>query len=144
MAVFDPKQVSVLINGVPIDDWSDGADVIQAEYNTDAGATTIGANGKGVFVASANQSGKVTLKIKQHSPDNKYLNGLRTQQETRLKSFTPLELNIRDLLNEDVVTASKGFFTTRPKFARGDGHNPTEWVIEFETLNMELEKGLWN
>ncbi|MGF6878358.1 phage structural protein [Paraburkholderia sp. MM5477-R1] len=144
MASFDPKQVSVLINGVPIDDWSDGADVIQAEYNADAGALTVGANGTSIFVASADDSGQVTLKIKQHSPNSKYLNALRVQQQSNLKTFTPLELNIRDLLNDDVVTASKGYFTTRPKYTRGAGHNPTEWVMVFETLNMNLEKGIWN
>ncbi|KUZ70671.1 MULTISPECIES: phage structural protein [Burkholderia cepacia complex] len=144
MASFDPKQVSVLINGVPIDDWSDGADVIQAEYNADAGTLTMGGNGTGIFVASADDSGKVTLKVKQHSPNSKYLNALRIQQQTNLKSFTPLELNIRDLLNDDVVTASKGYFTTRPKYTRGTSHNPTEWVMVFEKLNMDLEKGLGN
>ncbi|MDN7790444.1 DUF3277 family protein [Burkholderia contaminans] len=144
MASFDPKQVSVLINGVPIDDWADGGDVIQAEHNADAGALTIGANGKGVFVANPDESGKLTLKIKQHSPNNKFLTGLQTQQRTNLKAFTPLELSIRDLLNDDVVTASKGYFTTLPKYVRGTAHNPHEWVIAFETMNIKLENGLGN
>ncbi len=49
MAVFDPKQVIVLLDGREISDWADGADVISAVQNQDAGSWTIGANGTGVL-----------------------------------------------------------------------------------------------
>jgi hypothetical protein len=144
MSSFDPKQVSVLINGVLIDDWADGSDVIDAKNTKDAGAYTIGANGTGVFIADPDQSGTLALKIKQHSANNKYLAGLMAQQRRSLKAFTPLELEIRDLLNEDVVTGVKGFFTTPPAYTRGTAHNPEVWTIAFEKLDIKLERGLGN
>lgn len=144
MSRFDPKQVSVLINGVLIDDWADGSDVIDAKNTTDAGAHTIGANGTGVFIANPDQSGTLALKIKQHSANNKYLAGLLAQQRRSLKAFTPLELEIRDLLNEDVVTGVNGYFTTPAAYTRGTSHNPEVWTISFERLDIKLERGLGN
>lgn len=142
MAVFDPKQVVVLIDGREISDWADGADVISAVQNQDAGAWTIGANGKGVFVANPDASGKLTLKIKQHSDDNAFLSKLFNQQKSAIKTFIPLTLSIRDLLNDDVVTATKGYFTTPTGFVRGAGHNAQTWTIDFEEMTLNLERGV--
>ncbi|KAA6208764.1 phage structural protein [Avibacterium paragallinarum] len=142
MAVFDPKQVIVLLGGREISDWADGADVISAVQNQDAGSWTIGANGTGVFVANPDSSGKLTLKIKQHSEDNAYLSKLFNQQKSAIKTFSPMTLSIRDLLNDDVVTATKGYFTTPTGFTRGAGHNAQTWVIEFEKMTLNLEKGV--
>lgn len=142
MAVFDPKEVIVLLDGREISDWSDGSDVISAAFQTDDGEYVIGANGTGVFIANTNKSGKLTLKIKQHSEDNAYLSKLRNQQKNSIKTFTPMTLSIRDLLNGDVVTATKGYFTTPPAFTRGQGHNAEEWTMVFEQMNTEFEKGV--
>jgi hypothetical protein len=144
MSRFDPKQVSVLIDGVLIDDWSDGSDVIDAKNATDAGALTVGANGTGVFVSNPDKSGTLALKIKQHSANNKYLAGRMAQQRNSLKAFTPVTLEIRDLLNEDVVTGVEGYFTTPPGFTRGNGHNPEVWTLVFVQLDIKLERGLGN
>ena len=142
MAVFDPKEVSVLLDGREISDWADGADVISATYQTDDGEMVIGANGTGVFIANTNNSGKLVLKVKQHSEDNAYLIKLRNQQKKRIKTFTPITLAIRDLINGDVVTATKGYFTTPPNFVRGQGHNAQSWKFVFEQMEINLEKGM--
>ena len=142
MAVFDPKQVVVLLDGKEISDWADGSDVINATNQVDAGQMVIGANGTGVFIANPDQSGKLTLKIKQHSEDNAYLSKLFNQQKTSIKTYLPMTLAIRDLINDDVVTASKGYFTTPAPYMRGNGHNATTWTIVFEKMTMNLEKGV--
>ncbi len=142
MAVFDPKQVIVLLDGKEISDWSDGSDVISAVNQVDAGQLVIGANGTGVFIANPDNSGKLTLKIKQHSADNAYLSKLFNQQKSSIKTFSPITLSIRDLINDDVVTASKGYFTTPTDYVRGNGHNAQTWTIVFEQMTMNLEKGV--
>lgn len=142
MAVFDPKEVSVLLDGREIDDWADGADVISANYQADDGEIVIGANGTGVFIANTNNSGVLVLKIKQHSEDNAHLIKLRNQQKKRIKTFAPMTLAIRDLMNGDVVTATKGYFTTPPSFVRGQGHNAQTWTFVFEQMEINLEKGM--
>ena len=142
MAVFDPKQVIVLLDGKEISDWSDGSDVISAVNQVDAGQLVIGANGTGVFIANPDNSGKLTLKIKQHSADNAYLSKLFNQQKSSIKTFSPITLSIRDLINDDVVTASKGYFTTPTDYVRGNGHNAQTWTFVFEQMTMNLEKGV--
>ncbi|MCG9064716.1 DUF3277 family protein [Laribacter hongkongensis] len=143
-AKFDPKQVSVLLNGYAISDWADGSDVISYKAVTDAGSYTIGANGTGVFIANPDESHVLVLKLKQHSPENKWLNDQFRQQRKQIKSFTPFTLEIRDLLNEDVATGVNGFFTTPTDFTRGAGHNPHAWTIVFESGDIKQEKGWAN
>ncbi|OOF40941.1 hypothetical protein BKK47_02615 [Rodentibacter mrazii] len=142
MAIFDPKQVVVLLDGKEISDWSDGSDVINATNQVDAGQLIIGANGTGVFIANPDKSGKLTLKIKQHSADNAYLNKLFNQQKNSIKTFMPFTLAIRDLINDDVVTATKGYFTTPTPYTRGNGHNAQTWTIVFEQMTINLEQGV--
>ena len=139
---FNPRDVSVLINGVRLSDWSDGNDVIQAKLNADAGSYTMGANGTGVFIANPDQSDTLTLKVKQHSPDNHYLDRLFKQQRSTIKTFTPMTLSIVDLLNDDKVSGLNGYFTTSPDYTRGMAHNTTTWTLVFEQLTITLEKGL--
>ncbi|AVK08189.1 MULTISPECIES: phage structural protein [Pseudomonas aeruginosa group] len=142
MAIYDHNQLSVLLNGYEIKDWADGADTVKFAFAKDAGEMLIGADGGGVFVASTDRSGKLTLKIRQHSEDNRYLNRLRALQDGNIKAFVPLTLEIRDLLNEDLVSATRGYFTTRPEYTRGAGHNATTWTIVFERASVNLEKGV--
>src|SRR5690606_14326038 len=142
MAIYDHNQLSVLINGYEIRDWADGADVLKLEFAKAAGEMKMGSNGSGVFVANADRSATLTLKLKQHSPDNKFLNKLRVLQDSNLKAFLPLTLEVRDLLNEDLVSATKGYFTTRPSYTRGNAVNDTSWVIVFERASVNLEQGV--
>lgn len=142
MAIFDPKQVTVLLNGREISDWADGSDVINLTANQPAGAYTMGVGGTGVFVANPDGSGKLTLKIKQHSPDNEFLSKLFNKQKANIKIASALTLSIRDLINDDTATGVKGYFTDSPAYARGNGHNATTWVIEFERVTIKLEKGV--
>ena len=141
MAVFDPKQVVVLLDGREISDWADGSDVISAEHSAGAGEYTIGANGKGVFVANPDKSLKLQLKIKQHSEDNKFLTDLFYKQKNSIKTFTPVTLSIRDLINDDTVTAVKGYFVDAHTYVRGVGHNAVTHTIVFESGEIKLETG---
>lgn len=138
---FDPKFHSVLINGYEIKDWAKGGDAISYVYNTDAGALAMGSRGNGVFVANQDQSTTLTLKLLQHSPDNKFLQRLSAQQRNNFKTFVPLTLAIRDLINEDRASGTEGFFTTLPGLVRGDVANDTTHVIVFVQGNIVLENG---
>lgn len=139
---FDPALHAVLINGYEIKDWAKGGDAISFVYNTDAGALTMGARGNGVFVANQDRSGTLTLKLLQHSPDNKFLQRLSARQRNDMKSYVPLTLSIRDLINEDRASGISGFFTTLPGLVRGDAANDTTHVIVFEKANIVLENGV--
>ena len=142
MSVYDPDQISVLIGDYRITEFDGSADAISAKMNGDRGELVM-AGSKGVFVRKTDRSGTLTLKLKQHGADIKYLNDLMDSQED-LKSFTPLSLKIQDLLNQDKVSGDKGFFTVNPDFNRGEGHNPNSFTIAFERMSIKLEKGHGN
>ncbi|ETD72971.1 hypothetical protein V757_01105 [Pelistega indica] len=142
MKIFDPKEVLVLLNGREISDWGDGGDQIKVVNNSPNGQMVIGNNGKGVFVANPDESGTLTLKLKQHSADNKYLSRLHQQQKRSIKTFVPFTLTVKDLINEDLVVATKGYFTTAKEMTRGNAHNPHTWEIVFEQMTITHEEGV--
>ena len=144
MAVYDHKQAVLVISGYEIKDFDDSSDAVSFAFGADAGGYTIGANGKGVFVANGNKSGTLTLKVLQHSADNKFLSQLRNQQENNIGTFAPMPMFFRDTLNGDTVTGEKGYFTVKEGLKRGQGHNSATWTIQFEKLVQNQEKGLHN
>ena len=141
MKIYDPKKISVTLNGVNVSDWADGSDVVAATNNKEAGAWTMGADGRGVFAATPDNSGKLVIKLKQHSEDNERLSKMFLEQKTNIATFKPFHLVINDLINGDVVEANNGFFTTPTGYTRGAGHNAQTWTIEFESMDIKLEKG---
>ena len=144
MAVFDPKQVSVVLNGVQISDWADGADVISYTPISERATRTAGADGRGVIVLNPDNGHTLVLKIKQNSADNERLQEMCDKQSANIKSFGLLSLDIRDLLNDDLATGESGVFSNISGFVRGVGHNACEWTILFDVGTIKRTKGVFN
>lgn len=144
MARYQHDYAVLLLNGYEITGYADGSDAISIENAVDAGAYTIGASGKGVFLGSCNQSGTLTIKLLQHSEDCKFLQDLYNKQRNDFKNFSPIEMEFKDTLNGDEITGLNGFFLNNGTFSRGDSHNPTEFKIAFESINRKLENGADN
>lgn len=144
MAVYDHKQSVLSLSGYEITAFDESTDSISIDQTVDAGAYTIGSSGDGVFVTSGDESGTLTIKLLQHSQDNKVLSQLYNQQRNAIKSFTPIEMYFKDSLNGDEVVGTQGFFTTPPPTTRGAGHNPTTWVIVFRKIQTKYDKGALN
>ncbi len=70
---YSAEQVKVLVNGVPIEGFANGDDVIAIEYNTDLIETDTGADGHSIRSVSADNSGMITLKLLYTSPSTDYL-----------------------------------------------------------------------
>ncbi|QQP86944.1 phage structural protein [Entomomonas asaccharolytica] len=144
MAVFDPKQISVIINDVQIEDWADGSDVVSYTRNSELATRTAGADGTGTFIINPDKGYTLVIKLKQNSPDNVRMQQMQKQQENNLKTFGLLTLDIKDLLNEDVAFGNKGMFTNTPAFTRGVGDNPSEWTIIFDKGGITQANGAFN
>lgn len=144
MSVFDPTQVVVLLNGVQISDFGEKGDAIELKPGVPAGNYTMGVTGKGTFVLDPDKSATLTLNLQQHSPDNRWLNQQKALQRGNIRAFIPFTLEIRDLLNEDLATAQRGYFTELPGYARGTSAKNTVWTIVFENHDISLEKGYGN
>ena len=141
---FDLKQCVLMINGREITDFADGADSITFAPNGDIGQLTIGATGKGVFVATNNNSVTCTFNVLQNGADNEFLSELLTRQRKMLKSFETVSLYFKDTMNGDEFVCTDGYFITRPNFARGNQYNSQQWVITFIEGDEKLAKGWGN
>lgn len=141
---YDPKSSVVMINGREITGFADGADSISFAPAADIGQLTIGATGKGVFVATNNNSVATTLRLLQNDADNQFLNELMTRQRKMLKSFETVTLYFKDLINGDTYTCSDGYFIVRPTYTRGNQANIHQWDITFINGDEKLEKGWGN
>ncbi|MDF2114798.1 DUF3277 family protein [Roseiarcaceae bacterium H3SJ34-1] len=62
--------VVLQIDGVRIQGFADGDDVIKLERSTELGTPLIGADGASIVSISADRSAKLTLKLLQTSPAN--------------------------------------------------------------------------
>jgi hypothetical protein len=144
MAIYKHSQSVLTLSGYELSAFDESADSISIAPVGDEGAYTIGASGRGVFVATGNESGVLTVKLLQHSRDNKFLSEQFAAQRNNLKNFVPIEMYFKDTLNGDEFIGTRGFFTTPPTFARGTAHNIMTWVISFEKAQFKLEQGLYN
>ncbi|WP_410009804.1 DUF3277 domain-containing protein [Pantoea agglomerans] len=142
MAAFDIKQVHLMLNERVITGFTAENNAIDYKYAKDAGEYAIGAHGTGVFVSNPDESTVLTLRMLQHHPDCAWLSQQRALQRKSLKVFTPFSLIITDLLNDDVATGSKGYFTALPAYTRGAQHNPNAFTMVFETGSMLLMPGM--
>lgn len=144
MAYFDIKQVNLSLNTRAITGLTTDNDAISVAFTGEAGKWTLGANGSGVWTANSDTSGTLTLKLVQNHPDNAWLSQQFALQRNDLRAFTPFSLVIRDLLNNDLVSASNGMFSTPLKFVRGAQPNGSTWTIAFESVQFTLAPGYGN
>ena len=144
MSVFDPSQMSVIIDGRAITTWGEKGDMLTLTPGAPAGAYTMGSDGKGVFVVDPDKSATLVLNLPQHSADNKWFSQQKAMQQNSIRSFIPKTLEITDLLNGDVVSAQKGYFTELPPYARGTAAKNTVWTLVFETHSSNLAEGFGN
>lgn len=142
MARFDIKQIHLMLNERVITGFTSENNAVDYKYAKDAGEYAIGAHGTGVFVANPDQSTVLTIRMLQHHPDCAWLSQQRALQRQDLKSFTPFSLIITDLMNDDVATGSKGFFTALPAYTRGAQHNPNVFTLAFESGSLLLMDGI--
>ncbi|BEM41651.1 hypothetical protein SME13J_02700 [Serratia marcescens] len=139
---YDHKQSVLTLSSYSITAFDESGDSLSIGPVGDIGAYTIGAGGRGVFVSTGNESGTLTLKLLQHSPDNAFLSNQYNLQVNSLKAFTPIEMYFKDTINGDEAVGTRGYFTTRPTTARGTSHNATTWTITFEKVTTQYAEGL--
>lgn len=79
MSSYDPKKVSVIVDGQFIVGYMDGT-FVNAEKNEDNVIPHVGAQGDVTFTESADDTGLITLTLKQNSSSLPFLQSLATQK----------------------------------------------------------------
>lgn len=79
VTTWDFRKVSLIIDGVYITGFMDGSP-ISAEPNEDSKIPHIGAAGDVTFAESNDETGTITVTLKQNSTSNRHLNDLSKQR----------------------------------------------------------------
>ena len=135
MQVYSFSEITALVNGVEISDWAEAEDVILAERLNDAVTHVVGAGGEMAINVSPDQSGSVTLKLKQTSPANSLLYSL--SQAAQNGAFVPINFYMKDNARQDVIQGTVGYIQNPASMTRGNGVNESEWVLVFEKLYLK-------
>lgn len=124
----------LLINGVEIDGFDEGDDVISLERLGDSASHKIGTDGEMSVAISADRSGSVKFRLMQTSSKNLYLSGLIGSQENG--AFIPIFVQFRDTKGNDFGSGTQGYITRPASMIRGTGVNSQEWTIIVERLDL--------
>jgi hypothetical protein len=127
--VYGMDNVVLQIDGVRIQGFGDGDDVISIERNTDLGTPLIGADGASIVSISADRSAKLTLNLLQTSPANQYL--LNKVSRQRAGALTGLTFNIGfvDLSCGESGGCTTAIVTKEAMPQKGKNASEREWEI---------------
>ena len=132
------QNVVVYLNGIEVDAFAEGDDVISAGMSVEQVMTSVGADGHMVTSISSDKSGFFKLKLQATSPTNKVLSLLSNAQRAGTSTFVPIVGLIQDLHRQDLVTGTVGVIKKQPDFTRGVKGGDMEWEITFERVDMLL------
>lgn len=124
----------LLVNGVNIDGWADGDDVITAERAVDSALSRVGAYGEMTVAVVGDRSGTITFNLMQNSDSNTYLSGIVLAMEN--SAFVPVFVQWKDLAGGDLISGTQGFIHRPSTLIRGVGVNVNEWMITTERLDI--------
>ena len=124
----------LLVNGVEINGFDEGDDVINLDRLNDSAAHKIGTDGEMTVSISADRSGTCTFRLMQSSDSNTYLSGLITAQENG--AFIPIFLQFKDTRGLDIGSGTQGYINRPATMTRGTNANSQEWIITVERLDM--------
>lgn len=124
----------LLVDGVEIEGYDEGDDVIQLERTNDSATDVVGADGTMTVSVSADRTGTCTFRIMQTSDSNTYLSGLIAAQENG--AFAPVFVQFKDTTGLDLASGTQGYITRPANMKRGTNAQAQEWVIKCERLDL--------
>ena len=134
MKEYSFLNVTLIVNGVAMDGFDEGDDVISLARTNDSAAHKVGVDGDMTISISADRSGSCTFRMMQSSNANTYLSGLVAAQENG--AFAPILLLMKDVKGGSMGVGSKGYITKPADMVRGQNANAQEWVIVVENLSL--------
>ncbi len=134
MKEFSFLNIILLVNGVPIEGFDEGDDVITLERINDSAAHKVGTDGEMTVSISADRSGTMTFRLNQSSDSNLFLSGLIIAQENG--AFVPIFAQFKDTKGLDLASGTQGYIQRPANMVRGTNSQPQEWVIVVERLDL--------
>ena len=138
MASYAFQNSTLIIDDIIITGRASGDDTVVIEKNEDDWTQFIGNDGDPMNILSANESGTITFKLMQNSPENKSLSELRKKKRVEGGSFDcSFNTNTDDGSGVDAV-GSTCVIKTKPVRTFGAGQNFVEYTILCGRLTEEV------
>jgi len=122
------------VNGIEINGFDEGDDLITLERLNDSASHVVGGDGEMSVSISADRSGSVTFRLMQTSQSNGYLSGLIKLQESF--TLTPIAVFFKDTRGNEIGLGTYGYITKPASMSRGSKASSQEWVIIVERLDL--------
>jgi len=122
---YKPGEVSVVFGGYELTGFADGT-IVVVEREEDSFTKHVGADGEVSRTLNANQSGTVTLTLKQTSDSNRILGELLATDEDDGSGVA--ELIVKDNLTNKAF-AGEAWLQKPPNFERGKEQSDQVWTF---------------
>lgn len=130
-ATYDFSQVNVIVGGVPISGFSDGA-AVTVDFDEQQFTKVTGADGLTTRSKSNNYAGSITLSMQQSSSSNDYLSSLWSAD--RLNNAGVVPVLIKDQSGRTLWTAENAWVQGLPSQEFGKELASREWVLDCDAL----------
>jgi hypothetical protein len=132
LRTFDPKQVLVIIGGVPMSGYADGT-FVSVERTSDTFTKVSGADGIVSRAKSNDRSGSLTLTLAQTSPSNDVLSALAVTDE--LTNLGVVPVLIKEVSGSTVIVSAFGWVKKPPMVEYGKEIVNREWVLDLADVD---------
>jgi len=126
---FSPNDISVIVNGIPLDGFADGT-FVNVAYNSDAATMVEGADGSPAIAFKRGARGAtITLTCLQTSLGNNVLNGFLQAQKFAGSGAATVSVTIRNNQGGELVSMPRGVFMKEPDVSYAAEIGNREWTI---------------
>lgn len=130
---YNPANILVAWNGIPIEGFADGTFVV-AERANDSFSKVVGSSGEGARAKSNDKSGSVTVTLMQTSASNDLLSAALALDENSGDAVGPLL--ITDLNGTTLIEAQTAWILRPPNNEFGREISNREWVFDTDSLGI--------
>ena len=136
LSTYDPKDITVSVNGTPIRGFSD--DVVTVERAEDQVSDVVGADGEVMRTLTNDRRGIITISLQQTSASNLVLSNLANTDELTGGSIFPV------LIQDDrsgsppreTHFAAEAWIQKQPQAVFNKTNSPRVWIIRCADLRM--------
>lgn len=131
---YDPKQVALIVGGVPIGGYADGT-FISAERTADTFTKVSGGDGVVSRSKTNDKSGTIAISLQKTSPSNDVLAGFALLDETSNSGIVPIV--VQDFSGRTTIVSAFGWVKKLPKAEFSKEVTNTEWMLDCADLDIK-------
>ena len=134
MKLYSWANVILLVNGIEINGFDEGDDVVKGERTKDSAQDKVGVDGEMSVSYTQDKSGTITIRLQQTSDSNAFLNSLVVAAENG--AFVPVAVLLRNTITTETAGGSQGYIKRVPNISRGENVTSQEWMIRLERYDL--------